>query len=254
MRFTGGRRLRSACGATGPSWPTGVAVQRRAAGHRGRGRQGPGPALGPSLGRSPSSRRPSIFRGHHVFFGALDPAGLPWPSDRPGSCRAAPRGSQTATSGTGPRGQGLGGRHRPRPERSLTGPVPCLGSLRETPVAIARKALPIRPPQRPVQGGRVWRSWRRRVTARALPVFPARRIVRRSLSCASPGNRCRPVGIWRHSCPASRYRPWPAITRASLAGPGLARLPGCPDVGSRRDLRHWAAAASIAMVEGRRLR
>jgi hypothetical protein len=44
------------------------------------------------------------------------------------------------------RDPGLGGRHRPRPERSLTGPVPYLGSLRETLVAIARKALPIRPP------------------------------------------------------------------------------------------------------------
>jgi hypothetical protein len=64
---------------------------------------------------------------------------------RPGSCRAAPRGSPKATSATEPRSR-TGRRHRPRPERSLTGPVPCLGSLRETPVAIARKALPIRPP------------------------------------------------------------------------------------------------------------
>ena len=31
--------------------------------------------------------------GHHVFFGALDPAGLPWPSGRSGNCRAAPRNS-----------------------------------------------------------------------------------------------------------------------------------------------------------------
>ena len=82
--------------------------------------------------------------GHHVFLGALGPADLPWPSGRPGSAGGA-AGSPKATSATGPRGQGPGGRHRPRPERSLTEAVPCLGWLRETPVAIA-KTLPIRPP------------------------------------------------------------------------------------------------------------
>ena len=53
----------------------GVAVQQRAAGHRARGRQG-------DLRSATEPREIPEFtkaihpRGHHVFFGALDPRGL----------------------------------------------------------------------------------------------------------------------------------------------------------------------------------
>ena len=99
-----------------------------------------------SPGRSQSSRRPSIRAAIMSSSERWTPRaylGRAVGQETAGRRRGTPR---RATSATGLRGQGLGGRHRPRPERSLTGPVPCLGSLRETPVAIARKALPIRPP------------------------------------------------------------------------------------------------------------
>src|ERR1017187_3307919 len=57
-----------------------------------------------------------------------------------------------------------------------------------------------------------------------------------------------PVAPAPGTCPGppSPAGPGPAIPRASGGGAGLAKLPGCPDVGSGGDLRHNPPATASA--------